>query len=182
MHQLICPSLGGLLLGGVTKTLGTDACYNLPMEIKPVWKNHPQSLNGFVELVPTDWLFAIRGKNVSPPADLKDGTLVSLDKLWSNIQSEGLFDPVIIRVGEKSKTFRLEAGNHRIQVFKKHGVKFAPAYVEVTEYCGPEAKSVMTDATHNFDFNDDVQIQNLHAGSMRPSAVFRSLDSVAKML
>jgi hypothetical protein len=150
------------------------------MEIKPIWKNHPLSLDGFVELVPTDWLYAIRGKDVSPPADLKDGALVDMKTLWSNIQSEGLFDPVVIRVGEKSKTFRLEAGNHRIQVFKKHGVEFTPTYVEVTEYCGPDASNVMTDATHNFFFTKDVNIQNLHIGPAKPSDIFKSLETTTK--
>lgn len=150
------------------------------MEIKPLWKNHPLALGGFVELVPTNWLYKIRGEDVSSPAGLVDGTLVDMKSLWVNIQSEGLCDPVVIRVGMQSKTFRLEAGNHRIQVFKKYGVEFTPAYVEVTKYCGPNAKNVMTDATHNFTFTDDINTKNIHTGPMKPSAVFMSLDSAAK--
>ncbi|HQT82666.1 MAG TPA: hypothetical protein PLW99_00775 [Candidatus Paceibacterota bacterium] len=150
------------------------------MDIRALWKNHPLYAAGKIELVPTDWVWAYRGADVSPEADLKDGTIVTLDELWDNIVSEGLHDPLIMRVGVRNKKFRLEAGNHRIQVFHTHGVPFIPVTVQVREECGPHVGDVMTDATHNFDAGDDVLISAITEEYMKPSDVFRSLAGVAR--
>ena len=103
------------------------------MDIPELWKNHSLYKAGKIELVPTDWVWKYRGADVSPEADLMDGTIVSLDGLWENIASEGLHDPLIMRVGIRNKKFRLEAGNHRIQVFHEHGVPLIPVTVQVRE-------------------------------------------------
>lgn len=149
------------------------------MEIKESWKDHPLYKAGKIELVPTDWVWNYWGRDVSPEADLVDGTIVSLDGLWENIMSEGLHDPLIMRVGIKNKKFRLEAGNHRIQVFHKHGVPFIPITVQMREECGPHVDDVMTDATHNFDAGDELLISAITEEYLKPSEVFRSLASGA---
>ncbi|MES2966183.1 MAG: ParB N-terminal domain-containing protein [Patescibacteria group bacterium] len=145
------------------------------MTITPKWKNHPLTLAGNVELVPTAWLSQYRGIDVTPATDLKDGSPANMDQLWENIKSDGLYDPVIIRVGKANKKFRLESGNHRIQVLMKHAVAFTPATVEVQELCGPQVENVMTDATHNFDFTADVVTEVLESGYLKPTTVFKSL-------
>lgn len=145
------------------------------MEILPKWKDHPLTRSGLVELVPTDWVFDLRGTDVIPETGLKDGTRVDMESLWENIKHEGLHDPMIIRVGIKNKKFRLEAGNHRIQVFKKYGVPYTPTTVQVQDFCGQQAEDVMTIATHNFDFTADIDISNLKFGYTKPSTVFKSL-------
>ena len=150
------------------------------MEIEPKWKNHPLTKQGFVELVPTGWLFQMHGTDVTPLADLVDGTTVNLEALWDNMLHEGLHDPLIIRIGILNKKFRLESGNHRIQVLQKYGVKYTPATVEIQDECGPHANNVMTDASHNFDFSDNVEATNLVAGYMKPSQVFRHLHQNTK--
>jgi hypothetical protein len=150
------------------------------MEIKELWKNHPLYKAGKVELVPTDWVWNYWGRDVSPEADLMDGTLVSLDGLWENIVTEGLHDPLIMRVGIKNKKFRLEAGNHRIQVFHEHGVPFIPVTVQMREECGPHVGDVMTDATHNFDAGDELLVSTITEEYLKPSEVFRSLVGVAQ--
>jgi ParB-like nuclease domain len=147
------------------------------MHLTPKWKTHPLTLSGHVELVPTSWLYQYRGPDVTPQTDLKDGSPVNMDQLWENITAEGLYDPVIIRVGKTNKKFRLESGNHRIQVLMKHGVLFTPATVEVQELCGPQVENIMTDATHNFDFTDDVITEALEIGYLKPTTVFKSLVS-----
>lgn len=141
----------------------------------PKWKTHPLTLAGHVELVPTAWLYQYRGADVTPGTDLKDGSAVTMDQLWENILTEGLHDPVIIRVGKTNKKFRLESGNHRIQVLMKHGVPFTPAVVQVQELCGPQVENIMTDATHNFDFIDDISTEVLEVGYLKPTSVFKSL-------
>ena len=145
------------------------------MPLTPKWKTHPLTLAGHVELVPTAWLYQYRGPDVTPGVDLLDGIIVDMEKLWQNIQEDGLHDPVIIRVGKDNQKFRLESGNHRIQVFMKYGVPFTPATVQVQDTCGPQAANVMTDATHNFDFTDDINSEALVVGYIKPSAVFKSL-------
>ena len=150
------------------------------MDIPELWKNHSLYKAGKIELVPTDWVWKYRGADVSPEADLMDGTIVSLDGLWENIASEGLHDPLIMRVGIRNKKFRLEAGNHRIQVFHEHGVPLIPVTVQVREECGPHVSDVMTDATHNFDAGDELLITEVSEEYMKPSEVFRSLAGVAQ--
>lgn len=145
------------------------------MEIIPKWKDHPFTKEGLVELVPTDWLFKFRGPDVTPATDLKNGAIVDVENLWENIKQEGLYDPLIIRVGIKNRKFRLEAGNHRIQVLKKYGVEYTPATVQVQDNCGPQMDNVMTDASHNFDFNEDINVSSLKNGYTTPSNVFKSL-------
>lgn len=149
------------------------------MEIKELWKNHPLYKSGKIELVPTDWVWKYWGRDVSPEADLKDGTLVSVDGLWENIASEGLYDPLIMRVGLKNKKFRLESGNHRIQAFHDNSVPFIPVTVQVREECGPHLNDVMTDATHNFDAGDEFLITEVGEEYMKPSEVFRSLAGIS---
>ena len=146
------------------------------MIIKELWKNNPLYKQGKIELVPTDWVWKYYGKDVSPVANLMNGTIVDLDALWKNICEEGLYDPFIMRVGIKNRRFRLESGNHRIQVFYKNGVKMIPVTVQIREECGPHADDVMTDAQHNFDFNNEIMISNITNEYMKPSEVFKSLE------
>jgi hypothetical protein len=141
----------------------------------PKWKTHPLTLAGYVELVPTAWLYQYRGTDVTPGTDLKDGSTVNMDQLWENITAEGLYDPVIIRVGKVNRKFRLESGNHRIQVLMKHGVSYTPATVEVQELCGPQVENIMTDATHNFYFTEDIVTEVLEIGYLKPTTVFKNL-------
>jgi len=145
------------------------------MEIKPMWKKHPLYKQDKIELVPTDLVWKYWGSDVSPAADLMDGTLIDLDELWENILKEGLHNPLIMRVGLKNKKMRLEAGNHRIQVFHKHGVEMIPVTVQVRDECGPDAPDPETDATHNFDATDEILITEITEEYMKPSEVFKSL-------
>lgn len=144
------------------------------MEIKEIWKKHPLYEQGAIELVPTEWIWDYWGRDVSPEADLMDGTIVTLDELWENIKSVGLHNPLIMRVGLKNKKFRLEAGNHRIQVLHQHGIKMIPVTVQVREECGPHLDDVMTDASHNFDAGDEFLISKITKEYMKPSEVFKS--------
>jgi hypothetical protein len=88
---------------------------------------------------------------------------------------EGLHDPVIIRVGKDNQKFRLEAGNHRIQVLYKHGVPFTPATVQVENWCGPDAQNVKNTGTHNFDFPYPDILIGVSNGYAKPSSIFEDL-------
>jgi ParB-like nuclease domain len=145
------------------------------MHIIPTWKDHPLTKQGVVELVPTDWLYTYRGQDVTPETETKDGTVVTLATLWENITKEGLHDPVIIRVGKDNQKFRLEAGNHRIQILHQHGVPFTPATVQVENWCGPDAKNVMNTGTHNFDFPYPDILIGVPNGYAKPSSIFKDL-------
>lgn len=143
--------------------------------IKPKWEEHPLWQQGKIEMVPLLWLWNYWGRDVSPEADLMNGTIVSMDELWENILEDGMHDPLIMRVGLKNKKFRLEAGNHRIQMLHKHGVKMVPLTVQVREECGPHLGDVMTDATHNFDSPEGFLISKITEEYMKPSEVFREV-------
>ncbi|OGD31919.1 hypothetical protein A3C91_00635 [Candidatus Azambacteria bacterium RIFCSPHIGHO2_02_FULL_52_12] len=145
------------------------------MDIKEIWKKHPLYEQGKIELVPTEWVWKYYGRDVSPEADLLDGTIVSMDALWENILQVGLYNPLIMRVGLENKKFRLESGNHRIQVFHQHGVRLVPVTVQVREECGPHTEDVMTDATHNFEAPEGFLISKITDEYMAPSEVFSDL-------
>ena len=145
------------------------------MDIQEKWKEHPLYKKGVVEMVPIEWVWKYWGRDVSPQADLLDGTEVSIERLWEDIVENGMSDPLIMRVGVKNKMFRLEAGNHRIQALYTHDVKEVPVTAQVRAECGPHVGDVMTDATHNFDGGDEIIIDEITDEYMKPSEVFRSL-------
>jgi hypothetical protein len=145
------------------------------MELKEPWRSHPLTQAGVVELVPTSWMWDFWGRDVSPMAELVDGTPADLDALWANICEVGLFNPLILRVGLGNQKFRLESGNHRIQVFHAHGIEGVPTTVQVRDECGPHLPDVMTDASHNFDAGDEFLITKISQEYMKPSDVFKSL-------
>ena len=145
------------------------------INIKPFWKNHLLYKQGKVELVPTAWVWKYRGPDVSPMTHLNDGTPADLNILWKNLCESGLRDPLIMRVGLRNKKFRLESGNHRIQLFYKYGIKMVPVTVQVRDECGPHLDDVINDATHNFDGKDEFLIFEITSEYMKPSEVFKSL-------
>lgn len=140
-----------------------------------MWKQHPLYAQGKIELIPTEWVWKYYGVDVSPDADLLDGTLISMEDLWENILEIGLYNPLVMRVGLHNKKFRLEAGNHRIQLFHKHGVSTIPVTVQVREECGPHLSDVMTDASHNFDAPEGFLVPKITDEYMAPSEVFADL-------
>jgi hypothetical protein len=71
--------------------------------------------------------------------------------------------------------FRLEAGNHRIQVLHAHGIPLIPATVQLREECGPHVADVMNTGSHNFEAGDDLLISSIPSEYLKPSNVFRTL-------
>jgi len=152
------------------------------MTIPDAWTEQPLYKEGKIELVPTEWVWKYWGADVSPEADLMDGTLVDLDGLWHDLLEHGMHEPLIMRVGLTNKKFRLESGNHRIQVLHAHQVPLVPVTVQVREICDPSAPDAMTDATLLFDAADEFLITEVTDAYMKPSEVFRSLARVAPAL
>ena len=143
--------------------------------IQEKWKEHKLFKQGHVELVPTDWLMQYWVSDTSQTADLKDGERVDLQGLWNDIAKNGLKDPLIMRVGLSSQTCRLEAGNHRIQVLKQHGIDEVPVTVQIREACGPDAPDPMNNGTHNFSTEGILRIQDTREKYMKPSEVFNNV-------
>ena len=136
------------------------------MEIKENWKTSDLYKKGKIELIPTGWVWNYWGRDVTP---------IDLNSLWKDICDNGLNDPLIMRIGLINRKFRLEAGNHRIQVFYKNNIEMIPVTVQIQDYCGPEANNLMTDAQHNFDFNNDISIPDIIEEYMKPSEIFKNL-------
>lgn len=144
------------------------------INLKPTWKQHPLALAGHVEEVSTEWVYQYWGSDVSPHIEYEDGTGSFLPGLWDRIVEEGLKNPLIIRVGIESQTMRLEAGNHRIQVLREHGVEKVPVTIEIKAHCGPEAANPHTDATTVFPLPPEgILVTSLEHEYMAPSKVFR---------
>lgn len=144
------------------------------MHITPRWKEHELYKAGKIEMIPTEWVWQYWGSDVSPMGDLMDGTLVTLEDLWESLQNEGMYNPLIMRVGVRDKKMRLESGNHRIQLFHKHGIEHIPVTVQVRDECGPHLDDVMTDATQTWDATDELLISEITDEYMKPSQVFKS--------
>ena len=139
------------------------------------WRVHNLNLVGAVELVPTAWVARYRGHDVSKTTNLQDGSIVNLDQLWQNILKEGLHDPLIMRYGTKTKTCRLEAGNHRIEVFLQHNITEIPVTVEITQSCGPDAPNNYNTGSHTFDATDIIKKIQQNSGYVKPSDVFTNI-------
>lgn len=151
----------------------------MQIHIKEIWKEHPLYKQGKIALVPTEWVWKYYGPDVSPEADLLDGTIVSMDTLWEHILEAGMHNPLIMRVGLNNKKFRLEAGNHRIQLFHRHKIPVVPVTVQVRDECGPHLSDVMTDASHNFDAPEGFLISTITEEYMNPKEVFKDLKDLA---
>ena len=144
-------------------------------QIKEAWKEHPLYKQGKIGLVPTEWAWRYWGKDVTPEASLEDGTVVDLEVLWRDLLEEGMYEPLIMRVGLKNKKFRLESGNHRIQLFHKYGIPMIPVTVQVHEICGPLEKDQMTNATYYFDAPEGFLTTTKTDEYMKPSEVFKNI-------
>lgn len=57
--------------------------------------------------------------------------LVTMDQLWNDLLINGMRNPFILGV---CRTCRLEAGNHRIGLFKNKGIFFVPTVVLVGDF------------------------------------------------
>lgn len=143
--------------------------------MKETWRYNKDFDQDKIELLPIEWVWQYRGINPSKMIDLGDES-IDLDGLWQKMQINGILVPLIMRIGIVNKKFRLETGNHMIQVLKEHGIKEIPVTVQVRNICGPEALDVMTEATHSFDWGDEVIISESTSEYMKPSEVFRGFN------
>lgn len=141
--------------------------------MKDAWKDNKDFDQDKIELLPIEWVWQYRGTNPSKMIDLGNES-VDLNGLWEKMKINGILVPLIMRIGVVNKKFRLETGNHMIQVLKEHGIKEVPVTVQVKDICGPNAVDVMTEATHNFDWGDEVIVSVSNKEYMKPSEVFRS--------
>lgn len=147
--------------------------------IEPKWRDHHYTRLNVVELTLTRWVHRFYGSDVSSRADLMDGTLVDLDTFWSNLRKEGLYEPLLFRVGVQDRRMRLEAGNHRIQVFNTHDVPYVPLTVQVRRTCGPERDDTYTDAERVYDGSDHITLDHgTSDGLIAPSRALRTLKRV----
>ncbi len=140
---------------------------------KPVWKEHPLYLTGAVEEVPIAWVWQYWTADVTANIENMHHTQVDMTGLWDILLAEGMRDPLIIRVGLENKRIRLEAGNHRIQLLRAHGVELVPVTIQVRHLCGQNAPGAMTDGTVAFDFPPEgLKITEITQEYMKPSDVF----------
>ena len=91
------------------------------------WKQHPWSKTGYVHEVEIKFLSSIANPYSTNSTDLLNGEIVHQDKVWENIEKEGMQEPILVVIGYKNKTIRLEAGNHRIKTALKIGYTHLPA-------------------------------------------------------
>lgn len=145
--------------------------------MKPTWKEHQLTKAGVVEELPLEWVWQYFSYDVTSHTQDEDGTEVSLTGLWKAIEANGMRDPLIIRVGLENRKMRLEAGNHRIQLLRKHGIEKVPVAVQVRHLCGPNAPGPMTDATVVFDLpKGGIKISEITSEYMKPSDMFWTFD------
>ncbi len=140
--------------------------------LRESWKNHPLYTQGKVGLMPTELVYRMRGVDVSPTTTLEDGTRVDLEALWARLVDEGLREPLIIRVGRDNQSFRLEAGNHRIQVLHAHAIPLMPVTIEIVDVCTPHSATSRNDGSHLFPLPPGALKPNLANGFYAPDDAF----------
>lgn len=121
------------------------------------WMFHPWNDNHKVELIPVSFLDLIRNKNNKPFTDDLDGNIIHEDEVWKDIELNGMFEPLIIRIGFKNKTIRLESGNHRIRSALKNGYTHLP----VATFVANDAIAFPINGHHQFLCEDIIHFQNL---------------------
>jgi hypothetical protein len=77
-----------------------------------------KGFNNIVINIPIQLLKKIANPNPLPIFELQNKKKVSKEVLYQDIKKNGLKEPFFISIGIKSKTIRLESGNHRIQILK----------------------------------------------------------------
>lgn len=118
----------------------------MPFSREP-WRQSRHLWHEACELIPVRLAAALRNPKPAPTTNLEDGTLVDMPKLWADICQNGLRDPVILRIGLESRTWRLDVGNHRILVLAAHGVRVVPAVCVLGRHCIGEPGNGL----HSFD-------------------------------
>ncbi len=147
------------------------------MKPKANWKDRQLTKSGVVEELPIEWVWKYWTSDVNNHIALEDGAHMELDELWNVLIVEGMNDPLILRVGLENKRMRLEAGNHRIQLLRRHGVKAVPVTVQVRHLCGDNAPEPMTNGTVDFPFpSEGLKISEMTQEYMKPSDVFWSFE------
>lgn len=97
------------------------------------WKQHPWSLNKMTVNVDVNFLKSISNKNSTDFTDLLTGEIVHQDVVWEDIEKNGLNEPLLIVIGYKNKTIRLESGNHRIKTAIQSGYTHLPVSIIVIQ-------------------------------------------------
>lgn len=112
----------------------TRSIINVHTIFKETFK-HPLAQRGFVEMLPAEWVASLsRHKDGTEKTDLgywKNEEPVTMKQLWEDLLNRGMRDPFILGAGRVCRTCRLEAGNHRIALFRNKGIEFVPAVVLV---------------------------------------------------
>lgn len=86
-----------------------------------------KTLGHLIEMIPTKWLLGISNPNPTGYSDLKDGSVVYMDKLYQDMLENGMSDPLVLGVGVSTNRVRLESGNHRVRIFDSKGINLIPA-------------------------------------------------------
>ncbi len=87
---------------------------NIKILKKENWKNHPWSINNYVFNTKIEFLKSISNPNATKYTDLLNESIVHQDIVWEDIKKNGMQEPLLIVIGYKDKTIRLESGNHRV--------------------------------------------------------------------
>lgn len=114
---------------------------------------HP-NIGHFVEWTPTKWLHKLSNPDVSYKTNLgswnKYDRLVSFEELYNDMLEKGMRDPIIIGVGHVSRRVRIEAGNHRINIFLAKNFEYVPAIC----YIGDTAITNIVNGSHQGEIMD----------------------------
>jgi len=116
---------------------------------KKNWLNHPLSVYGTVEEVPVSFLDIIKNpfsKDFTNESN-ESNVILHQNKVFDDIELNGMDEPFIVRIGYSDKTIRLESGNHRIKVAIERG------YTHMPISCFVDIKSILYEGNgiHSFD-------------------------------
>lgn len=159
-------------------TLQLRTCFNFAATF-----SHPWAGQGFVEMIPSQWLQSIAVPNPKTYTDLTPGgVIVSVDALWEDMKAHGMRDPFIVAVGRQTRDCRLEAGNQRVGKFIENGEIFVPAVVMLADDC------IICPANGDHRYQRDllIPVQEYTTAPYvvqemaRPTAVFAELQTMKK--
>ena len=121
------------------------------------WTSHPWNRFQLVELVSVDFLSSIKNENSSNETNLISGEIVPEERVWKDIEENGMNEPLLLTVGLKNKTIRLESGNHRIKLAKKYGYTHLP----VATFVSFETIKFEANGLHEYDAKNIINFKNM---------------------
>lgn len=132
--------------------------------ISEVWKNQ-QTYARKAKYVPIEWLLQFKGNNLRKSEE-------EMMELQEDLIDNGLQDPLWMSVGKEDHKIKLGEGNHRLEIFRRLGLKEVPIIV------GLQNKSYESGGFEPYYYPHLNNLEDLERGLIHPDKVFSKYEMI----